>query len=430
LVYDAENRLSSVTVGGQITQFFYDADGQRVRTLYPNGTNVYTPFPEYEETVSGSTVTKRSNYYLNGQLFAFRVVTGSTAAHYFTFADHLRSVSAISYSGGTFYNGSYAKYKPFGAYHTEPTTNPSLTDRGFTGHRHNNTGSYDLGLIYMNARYYMPEIGRFISPDTIVPDPQNPPSYNRYSYTLNSPTNLTDPSGHRECGGPYDPECRRPPLPPNSEAFKSAEYGYFDADHIRNEIRRIRYVVQQIESGEPIRLPYSFADGFGFAVYYTASGTLSSNQVPHVALAIIMDYETRVENAQQAGGVISRRTRATAYSIEDLPSDYLGAYLGLYGEPGEPLDLMIARTFASLGGAQPVAEVPHPNRTLWGTTQGLPIPISVPVTNREFTPLVLNEGEWQNVPWPDELQIAPMDTSGLWQYVKTGYCIFGFRDCN
>jgi YD repeat-containing protein len=128
LVYDAENRLTSVTVGSQTTHFFYDANGQRVRTLYPNGTNVYTPFPEYEETVSGSTVTKRSNYYLNGQLAAFRVVTGSTAAHYFTLADHLGNISAISDSGGTFYNGSYAQYKPFGAYHTEPTTNPGLTD--------------------------------------------------------------------------------------------------------------------------------------------------------------------------------------------------------------------------------------------------------------------------------------------------------------
>ena len=51
----------------------------------------------------------------------------------------------------------------------------------------------------MNARYYLPEIGRFISPDSIVPDPTNPQSYNRYAYVRNSPLNYTDPSGHREC---------------------------------------------------------------------------------------------------------------------------------------------------------------------------------------------------------------------------------------
>jgi YD repeat-containing protein len=60
-----------VTVGGQTTQFFYDADGQRVRTLYPNRTNVYTPFPEYDETVPASgTATQRSNYFLNGRFMA------------------------------------------------------------------------------------------------------------------------------------------------------------------------------------------------------------------------------------------------------------------------------------------------------------------------------------------------------------------------
>lgn len=50
----------------------------------------------------------------------------------------------------------------------------------------------------MNARYFMPEIGRFVSPDTIVPDPSNPQSYNRYSYGFNNPVKYVDPSGH--CG--------------------------------------------------------------------------------------------------------------------------------------------------------------------------------------------------------------------------------------
>lgn len=48
----------------------------------------------------------------------------------------------------------------------------------------------------MRARWYDPAIGRFISPDTIVPDPANPQSFNRYSYVNNRPLNFTDPSGH------------------------------------------------------------------------------------------------------------------------------------------------------------------------------------------------------------------------------------------
>ena len=88
-------------------------------------------------------------------------------------------------------------YEPFGAFSSTPTgTNPSVTDRGFTGHRQNNTGTYDLKLIYMNARYYYPQLGRFVSPDSIVPEPGIPQAYNRYAYSLNNPVKYNDPSGH------------------------------------------------------------------------------------------------------------------------------------------------------------------------------------------------------------------------------------------
>ena len=56
-----------------------------------------------------------------------------------------------------------------------------------------------LGLYYYNARYYAPSLGRFLSADTLVPDPQNPQSLNRYAYVLNRPLNYSDPTGHREC---------------------------------------------------------------------------------------------------------------------------------------------------------------------------------------------------------------------------------------
>jgi RHS repeat-associated protein len=91
-------------------------------------------------------------------------------------------------------SGSISRFLPFGDYRTTPATNPGTTDRGFTGHRHND----ELELIYMNARYFLPGTGRFISADTIVPDPANPQSHNRYSYVRNNALNYIDPSGHAE----------------------------------------------------------------------------------------------------------------------------------------------------------------------------------------------------------------------------------------
>jgi hypothetical protein len=59
----------------------------------------------------------------------------------------------------------------------------------------------------MRARWYDPTLGRFISPDTIVPNPQNPQSFNRYSYVLNRPTVFTDPTGHKACSFTNSGEC-------------------------------------------------------------------------------------------------------------------------------------------------------------------------------------------------------------------------------
>jgi hypothetical protein len=47
----------------------------------------------------------------------------------------------------------------------------------------------------MNGRVYYPLIGKFLSGDPIIQDPTNGQNYNRFSYVLNNPTNLTDPTG-------------------------------------------------------------------------------------------------------------------------------------------------------------------------------------------------------------------------------------------
>ena len=81
------------------------------------------------------------------------------------------------------------KYYPFGVCRNSPDNFP--TERLFTGQRLDDTGLY-----YYGARYYDASIGRFISADTIIPDPANPQAFNRYSYCLNNPLKYVDPSGN------------------------------------------------------------------------------------------------------------------------------------------------------------------------------------------------------------------------------------------
>jgi hypothetical protein len=53
-----------------------------------------------------------------------------------------------------------------------------------------------MGLMDYDARFYSQSLGRFLQPDTIIPNVSVPQTWNRYSYAINNPTKFTDPSGH------------------------------------------------------------------------------------------------------------------------------------------------------------------------------------------------------------------------------------------
>ncbi len=62
---------------------------------------------------------------------------------------------------------------------------------GFTGH----IKDTDTGLNYMQARYYDPVIGRFLSHDPVGFSENIPAFFNRYAYSFNDPINLADSTG-------------------------------------------------------------------------------------------------------------------------------------------------------------------------------------------------------------------------------------------
>lgn len=85
-------------------------------------------------------------------------------------------------------------YFPYGGTRTDLPGTPVNVPYKYTGQElDSSTGLYDYG-----ARQYEPALGRFTSPDTIVPDPRDPQSLNRYSYAQNNPLRYIDPSGHEE----------------------------------------------------------------------------------------------------------------------------------------------------------------------------------------------------------------------------------------
>jgi len=183
LTWDHENRLNSVTGAGTDESYLYDGDGQRVRKV---GGGVTTAYVNLFYELSGTTVTKY--YYFNGQRVAVR--QGNNPLYYL-YSDHLGSTGFVTHDGGTPLTNQ--RYYAFGKVRL---TGALPTDHWFTGQKY----SSGNGLYHYGARYYDPELGRFIQPDTIVSNPGDAQSFDRYAYVNNNPLRYTDPTGH------YSPE--------------------------------------------------------------------------------------------------------------------------------------------------------------------------------------------------------------------------------
>jgi RHS repeat-associated protein len=153
-------------------------------------TTIYVAGMEIE--IEGSTETQRTVYYGAGG--AFRIIGGSDAGLYYRHTDHLGSTSVVSDSTGAKLAGSEVVFAPFGE--VRAGSQSTLTDFGYTGQR---VDASTDGLMYYGARYYLPQLRRFISADSIVPGAGNPQAFNRYSYALNSPISFIDPTGHYSC---------------------------------------------------------------------------------------------------------------------------------------------------------------------------------------------------------------------------------------
>ena len=103
--------------------------------------------------------------------------------------DHLGSIQAITDENGN--EVQRQSYAPYGKQALTATKHPE--SKGWIGERLDD----EIGLMYLHARYYDPMLGRFLSPDPIARPGQN---LNRYTYGLNDPINMLDPSG-------LDPTC-------------------------------------------------------------------------------------------------------------------------------------------------------------------------------------------------------------------------------
>lgn len=200
------------------TQFWYDANHQKIKQQTGTKVSYFYTGGAYEvENNNGTlTTTLRVGNYLQKK-------TGTTVSEEYHLYDHLGSTDVITDA-----NGNALSRMAFDALgkrlqdtfaSANSTANGSSTYKGYTGH-----DMLDhLGLIHMGGRVYDPDAGRFLSADLFVQAPGNSQSYNRYSYVLNNPLSLVDPTGYRGVSTESTAD-KSPPTEVVVEGAKSQEY--------------------------------------------------------------------------------------------------------------------------------------------------------------------------------------------------------------
>ncbi len=186
LRYDEANRIAAATpVSGGTEYYNYDPSNHRVvrvpapTALEPTPTPEWTFWGAHGERLGTFNVT--TSYYGDGSFgYYYSVMTPVVwfagkqvqAVNDRLGTPRIYGASTLPYgeaNGSAYYSGGFATYWP----------------DGFTG------------LHYAEQRYYASGYGRFNKPDPAYgsTDPNDPGSWNRYSYASDDPVNANDPQG-------------------------------------------------------------------------------------------------------------------------------------------------------------------------------------------------------------------------------------------
>jgi RHS repeat-associated protein len=172
--YNQANQM----IRSEENEYTYDGHDRRVKIEDSLGTRYSFYSLDGQLLFERVGQDERENYYLNGQW----LVSNKKGILTYIHRDLLGNTAAKTDVQGWVLSQHH--YQPFGK-----AWGKAENEMGYTGHPFDT----DLGLNYMQARYYDPAIGRFYSSDPA--ETSDIHSINRYTYANNNPYKYVDPDG-------------------------------------------------------------------------------------------------------------------------------------------------------------------------------------------------------------------------------------------
>lgn len=203
LVYDSMDNLLRVTRGGDtvasetVARYAYDAQERRTRT--GDGTRdrrvVVAPVAhgslEHTQAISDDSGTLLAGFVYAGDQPLMRY--GADGPVYYL-TDAMGTVIGLADGAG----GSVASFHYDGFGNLQDSAGPMADLDPALGGDFRFQGQWQeesTGLIHMRARYYDPQLGRFLSRDDVDPMAYRPETFNDYAFAFSNPHLYRDPSG-------------------------------------------------------------------------------------------------------------------------------------------------------------------------------------------------------------------------------------------
>ncbi|MEN1970856.1 RHS repeat-associated core domain-containing protein [Luteimonas sp. MJ204] len=200
--FDFGNRLREVD---GVERYRYDGHGRRVLAMqFVQGTvlSQYGLDGKLLYQKSDRTLLQTDHVYLGGTLIASHERpasgVGGTVVKY-QHTDALGSPVVVTRQDRSMVEET--EYEPYG----QVLNRPMHDGTGYTGH----VEDAATGLVYMQQRYYDPEIGRFLSVDPVTAYSMPGSNFNRYWYGNNNPYRFIDPDGRYVCTASGKGQCAR-----------------------------------------------------------------------------------------------------------------------------------------------------------------------------------------------------------------------------